>query len=451
MSKTKPLFAHQKASLKFMKNRDRVFDMSDPGTAKTRVELEDFKANRERNKAMLVLAPKSILQNAWGDDIEQYVPELRYSIAHATNRAEAFAAPADIYITNIDAIKWLDENVKDKNFWKRFERIVVDESTAFKHHTSDRSRALNRVKKLFDIRRAMTGSPNTRSITDIWNQAFFLDDGQRLGKSFFAFRSATCVPEQRGRKKEMIEWVDKPGAEEAVASLLSDITIRHRFEDCIDIPPTFKHVIKFHPSKKQRHAYEDMERDAIALMNRGTVSAVNAAAARTKMLQIASGAVYETPNKYHVIDTSRYELVLDIVEQARHNIVFYLWKHQRDEIIRMAEQRKITFCVFDGEASDKQRSEYSKLFQSGFYQMLLCHPKSAAHGNTWTRATRTIWPSPPDDLEWWVQGNRRHARAGQTQKTEIIAILAPQTIEMGVYAKLEQKQARMNNLLELME
>lgn len=446
----KPLFAHQKQSLKFMQNLPRVFDMSDPGTAKTRVELEDFKRNRARGKAMLVLAPKSILQNAWGNDIEEFVPELRYSIAHAENRAEAFAEKADIYITNIDAVKWLVKQ-GDKAFWKRFDRIVIDESTAFKHHTSDRSRALNAIKKHFGIRRAMTGTPNTRSITDVWNQAFFLDDGQRLGKSFYAFRSATCVPEQRGRGKEMVEWVDKPGAEEAVASMLADITIRHKFEDCIDIPPTFKHVIKFYPSKKQLRAYEEMERDAIALMKKGMVTAVNAASARTKMLQIASGAVYENDHKYHLIDESRYELVLDLVEQARHSIVFYLWKHQRDEIIRMAKARAITHCVFDGEATDKQRAEYSKLFQAGFFQMMLCHPKSAAHGNTWTRATRTIWPSPPDDLEFWVQGNRRHARAGQTQKTEIIAVLAPQTIEMGVYAKLEQKQARMDNLLELME
>jgi hypothetical protein len=40
----------------------------------------------------------------------------------------------------------------DKKFWKRFERIVIDESSAFKHHTSDRSRALERIKRFFEIR-----------------------------------------------------------------------------------------------------------------------------------------------------------------------------------------------------------------------------------------------------------------------------------------------------------
>lgn len=446
----KPLFKHQVESLKFMKTRDRVFDTSDPGTAKTRVELVDFERNRERNKAMLVLAPKSILDNAWGDDAAEFTPDLRVSIARADDRGEAFAVPADIYVTNTDAVKWLLKQGQ-KEFWRRFERIVVDESTAFKHHTSARSRALNAIKKHFPIRRAMTGTPNTNTITDVWNQVNFLDDGKRLGQSFYAFRAATCVPDQVGRKKEMVKWIDKPGAEEAVAQVLQDITIRHRFADCIDIPPTFKHVVKYRLPKKQQAPYLSMESDAIAIMKKGYVSAVNAAAVRTKLLQIASGAVYANEHQYHLVDSGRYELTLDLVEQRKHSIVFYLWKHQRDEIVRMAKARSMSFCVFDGDASDRQKHEMKQQFQAGFFQFILAHPMSAAHGQTWTRATATIWPSPTDNLEWWAQGNRRHARAGQTEKTEIIVIIAEKTIEPGVYNRLEIKGGRMDNLLDLMQ
>jgi hypothetical protein len=204
----------------------------------------------------------------------------------------------------------------------------------------------------------MTGTPNSRSITDIWNQAYFLDDGKRLGQQFYAFRAATCVPVQKGRRKEMVEWQDKPGAEEAVASMLSDITIRHKFEDCIDIPPTFKHVVKFYPTKKQRGAYESMERDAIALMNKGMVSAVNAAACRTKMLQIASGAVYE--NSTQVPCDRRQPLRACSGPggraQAFHCVLSVEAPARRDRA-RWPKQRKITYCVFDGEASDKQRQD----------------------------------------------------------------------------------------------
>jgi hypothetical protein len=271
--------------------------------------------------------------------------------------------------------------------------------------------------------------------------------------NFYAFRSATCVPIQKGKKKEMVEWVDKPGAEEAVASLLQDITIRHKFEDCIDIPPTFKHVIKFYPTKKQRGAYESMERDAIALMNKGMVSAVNAAAVRTKMLQIASGAVYENDHKYHLIDTEplracdgpggraqALHCLLSVEAPARR--IGGAWP----------SSAKITHCVFDGEATDKQRQEMKQQFQAGFYQVMFAHPKVGRPRAHADRAQAAIWPSPPDDLEWWVQANRRHARAGQTVRDrDHRDPRAPHHRARRVPQAGRSRKARMNNLLELME
>lgn len=445
-----PRFKHQDATLKKQRNCPRFFDLSDPGTAKTRVQLDIFAERRRRKgKKMLVLAPRSILQNAWGQDAAKYVPDMKVSIATALNRAAAFAANADIYVTNHDAVNWLAK--QRPSFFADFDTLTIDESPAFKHHTSGRSRALAKIKKYFPYRTAMTGTPSSRSITDIWHQVNVLDDGKRLGSSFYAFRSTVCEPVQVGHKAEMIEWHDRPGAEDVVASLLENMSIRHLFDNVMTIPPTHKFVRDYYLTPKQIKAYKSMERDAIALLKKGAVTAINQAAVRTKLLQIASGAVYESPDKYHLIDTDRYEYVMDLVQERKHSLVFYLWKHQRDELLRIAKARKITYCVMDGDASDKRRIEIEQEYQNGFYQVMFAHPKSAAHGLTLTKGTATIWPSPTDDVEWWVQGNRRQARAGQTQNTEIIAILANQTIEGKVYANMEAKQGRMQNLLELFE
>ena len=73
----------------------------------------------------------------------------------------------------------------------------------------------------------------------------------------------------------------------------------------------------------------------------------------------------------------------------------------------------------------------------------------SAHGLTLTRATATIWPSPTYNLEHFVQGNKRAFRNGQKNKTETIVILAPGTLEEKVYEKLQGKNARMMNLLDL--
>ncbi len=105
---------------------DRMFDMSEPGTGKTIAHITCFDEwHKKHKKAALVFAPKSILQSAWGNDIEKAAPHLRYSVATAENREEAFAADADIYITNIDAANWLAK--QNPNFFKKFGYLIIDE------------------------------------------------------------------------------------------------------------------------------------------------------------------------------------------------------------------------------------------------------------------------------------------------------------------------------------
>lgn len=449
-----PLFQHQGASIKFMMMRDRVLDASDPGTGKTRVQIELFRMRRLRGGGKaLVIAPKSLLRSAWQDDFLKFAPDMATVVCPAEKREQMFAQEADVYITNTDATKWLAK--QPAKFFQQFDTLIIDELSAFKHHTSQRSKALNKIKKHFSKRYGLTGTPNSNSITDIWHQMFVLDDGQRLGRSFYQFRNAVCEPQQVGPQPNMLQWHDKPGAENVVANLLVEAIVRHKFEECIDIPANHTYSVPYHMSPKQAKAYQQMERDAITMLNDGKViTTVNAAGVMTKLLQIASGASYFEGlegDDYASIDNGRYELVSDLVEQRDHSVVFFNWTHQREELIKEFKKRGITYAVIDGNTSDKTRKEAVDLFQSGFYRVLLAHPQSAAHGLTLTKGTATIWASPTYNLEHFLQGNRRIYRAGQTQKTETIVVLAPGTVEDKVYAKLQEKDARQGNMLELLK
>jgi SNF2 family DNA or RNA helicase len=191
-----------------------------------------------------------------------------------------------------------------------------------------------------------------------------------------------------------------------------------------------------------------MEKNALAVLGpTQMVSAVNAAAVATKLLQISSGAVYENAETYHLVDTARYEMVLDLVEERDYCVVFFLWRHQKEQLIKEAEKRGVTHCLIDGTVNDKERLESVKHFQRGLYKMLLAHPASAAHGLTLTRGTSTIWASPTYNLEHYQQGLKRIYRAGQDRKTETIMIVAPGTIEERAWAALQAKKIQMADLL----
>ena len=417
-------------------------------TGKTFVRIMAFAKRRaKKSGAMLVLAPRTLLRTVWFNDFKKFAPHLKVSVANAANREEAFAVDADVYVTNVDAVKWLA--TKPASFFKKFSELAIDESTAYKHHTSQRSKAVVKIAKHFKNRCLMTGTPNGNSITDVWHQVYILDEGKRLGHSFYKFRDTVCTPTQVGRNAQAIKWTDREGAEEAVFSLLSDIVIRHKFEDCVDIPANHRYTVPYELSPKQLLAYAQLEATQLLELSKGRITAINAAAVATKLLQVASGAVYSSPEVYHVVDTERYEMILDMVEQRKHSLVIYLWKHQRDLLVAEAEKRGIRYCVFDGESTDRQRAEMEQGYQAGVYQVMFGHPQTVAHGLTLTKGTATIWASPTYNLEWFVQGSKRQHRIGQKEKTETIIVVAPGTLEEKVYDSMMVKDTRMANLLDL--
>lgn len=445
------LFDHQKKSVAFMLKHERVLDASDPGTGKTRVQIELFAQRRKAGgRCALVIAPKSLLKSAWENDFAKFAPGLRCSVAQARNRKQAFAIPADVYITNVDATKWLAE--QGPAFFARFDTLIIDELSMFKHHTAQRSKALNKIKGHFKFRYGLTGTPNSNGIADIWHQVFVLDDGEHLGRNFYKFRSMTQVPQQQGPSANMLKWIDREGAEEAVGEMIKDMTVRHKFEECFDIPANFETEVPFFMQDGHRTLYNNFKRDALVMLKSGDmISALNAAAVANKLLQIASGASYTGEDgKYALVNEDRYELIADLCEQRKHTVVFFHWKHQRDCLMKALEKRGLTYACIDGSVNDQDRFEAVQDFQGGFYRVILAHPASAAHGITLTKGTTTIWASPTYNLEHWLQGNRRIYRAGQTQKTETISIIAKGTIEEIVQSRLADKNVKQINLLKLL-
>ena len=442
-------FKHQQACIDFFRKQPRGLDLSDAGTGKTRTMIDLFALRRaEGGKCALVIAPKSLLEAAWGDDILKFAPHLEVSVAYAQNRAKAFEADADIYITNTDAAVWLAKQKPE--FFEHFDTLIIDEISNFKHRTSKRSKSLAKIRKYFQYRYGLTGTPNANSILDIWHQAFIIDDGERLSDEFFKFRYSTTSPRQVGPSPQMVKWEDKPGSSTAVANLLADISVRYRLEECHDIPENHLYTVPFTLSPELRKAYNEMERHALLLLEDGKViDAVNAAAVTTKLLQIASGAVYDESSNIIHLENSRYQLVHDLVAARRHSLVFFIWKHQAKFLEELFKASGIPCCRIDGTTKDK--AKVVREFQKGYYQVCLAQPQSAAHGLTLTRATTAIWASPTYNLEHFIQGNHRIYRAGQKRKTETIMVTAKGTIENRVYQILTAKDERQMDFLKMLQ
>ena len=442
MVKYKP-WQHQKESIKFFSKTNRTLDSSDPGTGKTLAAIMSIEPQKGKT---LVLCSKKMTAPERQDDIFKFRPELRVSSAYAKNRQAAFDLDADVYVTNIDAAVWL--GTQTAKFFRPFDTLIIDESTAYKHKMSKRSRAVNRIKKFFSTRRLMTGTPHAGNISDLWNQIFILDDGAMFGKSFVNFRQQTMDSIQTGPQANMVRWENKPGIEEIVAAMIRPLNIRHKFSDCISIPENFMYMESYYMTAAQAKAYQIMKDQASVLIKSKQVTAVNAAAMITKLLQIASGAVYDENSKPNLVDVGRYELIIELLKPRDHTIVFFNWRHQREMLVQMAQKEGMSFGFIDGTVSERMRHQQVKDFQAGKTKVIFLQPQSAAHGITLTKANTTIWAGPTYLGDIFLQGIARMCRAGQIRKTETILIMAENTIEKNVYDRLEGKLSSIKLLQE---
>lgn len=441
-------FDHQATTTKYIVANEQVFVTSDPGTGKTRSVIDAFTTLLATNEAkrLLVLAPKSILEASWINDIKQFAPALDAVVAFAGKKREkAFASKAHVVITNHDAVKWL---YKNPQHIKSFDMVCLDESTAMKNPQSQRSKAALKIFERIPRRVVMSGSPSPNGICDIWHQMRLVDDGQRLGTRFYAFRASVCTPKFNGFANV---WEDKEDAEMQVAAAIHDCNIRYTLDECLTIPATFISSKSVTLPTNIRDMYNTLAADSVLYTGKETINAVHAGAKVNKLLQLCSGAVYSEDGEYADVHSDRYDLVLDLVEQRKEPcLVAFNWRHQKDYMVEQAAKRGIKFAVIDGSVSSKDRLSAVERMQAGQLNVIFCHPASASHGLTLTRARTLIWSSPTYNAEHYLQFNARIRRAGQQHKTEVIHIAAADTWEPEVYEKLQNKVVKTEELLSIL-
>ena len=130
-------YSHQQKTTNFIVANPQCMITSDPGTGKTRAVLD---AHVILGGKTLVLAPLSILEAAWAEDIKKFQPNINYGVAYAKNREKIFKdKDIEMVITNFEAVNFL---FKNKQYCKQFDTIVIDEFTAFKNRTAKRSNCL---------------------------------------------------------------------------------------------------------------------------------------------------------------------------------------------------------------------------------------------------------------------------------------------------------------------
>ena len=395
---------------------------------------------------VLVIAPKSVAINTWGAELAKWDHLGRLSLAVAVGteakRLRALEAGADITVINRENTQWLVDRFLDpatlrmRKPWP-FDFVVVDESSAFKSHKTRRYRALYRMRPYIRRMVLLTGTPAPNGLLDLWAQIRLLDNGERLGKFLGQYREAYFTPGARNGAV-VYDYRPKQGAGDLIAAKIFDICMSLKAEDYLEIPDIVEagSELEF----PMLSTYKAFERANLLALEDGTeIVAATAVALANKLLQFASGAVYDGEHEWHETSRAKVDALTDIVEAAGEPVlVYYNYRHELERILK-----EIPDAVpFKGEPEILER------WNAGKVPVLLAHPASVAYGLNMQDGGRIIvWYSPTWNLELYQQANARLHRQGQTRPVLLYHLVCLGTMDEVVMRALRDKDNTQEALL----
>ena len=418
-------------------------DMGLGKTVITLTAINDLKFNRFAISRVLVIAPKKVAEATWTKEAFKWdhLKHLRVLpvIGSQQKRIRALNTPADIWVINRENVQWLVEYYR--NAWP-FDMVICDESSSFKNHKAKRFKSLTWVRPHIKRIVELTGTPAPNGLLDLWAQVYLLDEGKRLDKFITHYRERYFEPDARDRE-HVFSYMPKPGADEVIQNLISDICVSMKAEDYLQLPDCTTVNVPVILDTKAQEAYNKLEEEMLLSVDEYTIDAGSAAVLTNKLLQLCNGAVYDENRAVVHIHDCKLEAFLELVEglNGQPALVFYNFQHDLTRI-------KKALSSLDLKVRELKTPQDETDWNNRQIDILLAHPASAAYGlNLQQGGNHVIWFGLNWSLELYQQANKRLHRQGQTEKVIIHHLIVEGGVDEDIVAALEDKGSTQDKLM----
>ena len=421
----------------------------------------------------LVVAPPRVARSTWKDEIAKWENFAHLTISPVIGtppqRSDALKQKADIYTISDVNLPWLVERLK--NDWP-FRKIVWDEaaklrglrvseqtsSTGKKFIRAGGSVRLRGLAKMVHYRVdrfiELTATPSPNGLKNLWGQLWFLDKGQRLGRTYESFIQRWFKTDYDG-----YTILPLPHAEKEILGKVGDICISLNPKDWFDIEEPLVIPIYIDLPPKARALYKSMEKKLYMEIKGKGIEAFNAGSRTMKCRQIASGLAYhdieysdagDAKNReWTILHDEKIQALQSIIEENKGMpiIVVYDFKAELDRL-------KKTFPK--GRHLNTKKDEDD--FKAGKIELLFMHFKSAGHGiDGFQYITNIMVIMNPDwnleDLDQGIGriGPVRQMQAGMKRGTLVYPMIARDTVDEQVLDRWTTKRSVQDILLQAMK
>lgn len=457
---------YQFTGYQFMRENPFSALFIDMGMGKTVTSLTlacDLLSDFETDK-VLIIGPLRVACETWPTEIRQWrhtagfdhmlirvdddelrgVPRAAQAGEKQRLLRQKLKSTAPIHIINREQIEWLVEQFDEKRDWP-YRTVIIDESSSFKEHSTKRFKALAKVRQAkgyITRMHLLTATPATESYLHLFAQMYLLDCGERLGE-FISHYRRDYFDENRWTHT----WTLKKDAEDQILEKISDICLVMKAEDYLDVKQPFFVEKRVQMLPRERELYDTLQEEMVVTLDDGSeIEAETAAALSSKLLQMASGVLYETMNflddatdetvkvkKVHPIHDHKIEMLKEIVE-TNEGKTFLVAYHFKSSLERLKK-------AFPKAVAMDKTGKAVKAWNAGKIPMLLVHPASAGHGlNLQHGGHNIVLFDIPWSLELFLQLVGRLARQGQKHLVTVCLLICENTLDELVWKKLKAKE-----------
>lgn len=424
----------------------------DPGLGKTVCTLAWINAllTMKLARKVLIVAPLKVCYTVWPAEIAKWdqFKHLSYSMIHGTpeQRMAGMARKADIYITNVDGIKWLRSMAKYQKL--PFDILVLDESSKYKTWGSDRTKALREIVGQFKHRVCLTGTPCPNGLIQLFPQVFMADGGAALGKGITAFREKFFY-----RVGQFYNYKPHANTQAYVEEAIKGVALTLLAKDHLDMPELVNNDIWVTLPKKRLAEYKRLERMMfIELAEQQSITPKNAGAKYQLCKQYCNGGVYLNleggGREIHHLHDFKTDALEDLVDELGGKPVLVGYQYEHD-LIRI--QRRFKDVEFiNGKVPPKKTVELVERWNRDDIRILAVQPKALSHGaNLQSGSGRdVVWYGLTDDLEDYSQFVRRVYRQGVGSQVRNHRILCENTVDVAVRERVDSKEKTQLSLLQ---
>lgn len=431
-----PCFKHQLECFNTVKDKPYHALLLEPGLGKTKITLDviTYRKLKNKNYKTLVVCPNTLVEN-WVEEVAKHSDLTCVALTGTPlRRGKRLDEDVDVYIINYEGTRIFTMPLLKK----KFDFLVLDESTAVKNPSSQQSKACFDLSRNIKDKLILTGTPIMNNPLDIYGQYRILTTDV-FGRNYYWFKNRYAV--MGGYlDKQVVRWVNMVEFREKLHSCATRLTK----DDCLDLPEKLYQVIRLDMPDEQKRVYNELKKGFIAEYREGIITAPVVLTRLMRFSQITAGFCKTTEGEEYAFGKNpKIDWLISFVQDLaieRKVVAFCRFSYEIKMVERALRKAGIGFVTVQGGVKDRI-DLVNKFNGDKRVRVFIGQLQTSGMGITLTGANYAVFMSNSYSFGERVQAEDRIHRIGQSLNCTYIDLLMKGTIDTAIHNTLERKES----------